>query len=94
MRGKPKKTPAHGGAKREVRLFISYSHKDKKWMDWLKPLLDGFQYDKRLVNIAALESELKRLGVQGKHSTAARPSPSSSPTRSGFSTSTESCFGP
>ena len=43
-------------AKRAVRLFISYSHRDKDWMGWVKPLLDGFQYDNRLVNITKLDS--------------------------------------
>ncbi|MFM9963030.1 MAG: toll/interleukin-1 receptor domain-containing protein [Planctomycetaceae bacterium] len=37
-------------AKRSVKLFISYSHQNKVWMERLTPLLDGFQYDDRLRN--------------------------------------------
>lgn len=37
-----------GRRKRAVKLFISYSHRNKVWMERLMPLLDGFQYDDRL----------------------------------------------
>jgi hypothetical protein len=31
-----------------VKLFISYSHQNRVWMERLAPLLNGFQYDDRL----------------------------------------------
>ncbi|MEZ5326598.1 MAG: toll/interleukin-1 receptor domain-containing protein [Verrucomicrobiales bacterium] len=34
-----------------MRLFISYSHLDKDWMGWLRPLLDGFKYDARITTL-------------------------------------------
>lgn len=50
------KTPAAkyrtvtGRAKRSVRLFVSYSHQNKVWMERLTPLLDGFKYDDRMIS--------------------------------------------
>jgi TIR domain len=37
-----------GRAPRRVKLFISYTHKKKVWMERLAPLFDGIQYDDRL----------------------------------------------
>src|SRR5207247_2472273 len=54
----PSRTPsmkARGRAGRAVKLFISYSHQNRVWMERLVPLLDGFQYDDRLVNQSALK---------------------------------------
>ena len=39
-----------GRARRSVKLFISYSHQNKKWMDCLIPFLDGFEFDDRMQN--------------------------------------------
>jgi hypothetical protein len=36
-----------GHGQRAVKLFISYSHRDMKWMEHLLPVLEGFQYDQR-----------------------------------------------
>lgn len=38
-----------------VKLFISYAHKKKVWMERLAPLLDGIQYDDRLNNRSRLK---------------------------------------
>jgi hypothetical protein len=46
---------ACGRSGRAVKLFISYSHQNKVWMERLTPLLAGFQYDDRLVNRPALQ---------------------------------------
>ena len=43
-----------GRRQRSVKLFISYSHQNKVWMERLAPLLDGFQYDDRLANLPRL----------------------------------------
>jgi TIR domain len=43
-----------GHVRRAVKLFISYSHHNRVWMERLTPLLDGFQYDDRLKNRSAL----------------------------------------
>jgi hypothetical protein len=45
----PSARPA-GRANHSVKLFISYSHRDKVWMERLAPLLDGFQYDDRMAS--------------------------------------------
>jgi hypothetical protein len=37
-----------GRAGHSVKLFISYSHQNRVWMERLAPLLNGFQYDNRL----------------------------------------------
>ena len=53
MMPKPPRTPATkpaGRAKRSVKLFISYAHQNKVWMERLTPLLDGFQYDDRMAS--------------------------------------------
>jgi hypothetical protein len=50
----PTARPA-GRARRTVKLFISYSHQNKVWMERLVPLLDGFQYDDRLLNRPGLQ---------------------------------------
>lgn len=34
--------------KSSVKLFISYAHKNRVWMEHLKPLLSGFKYDDRV----------------------------------------------
>src|SRR5947208_4361502 len=39
-----------GRRKPSVRLFISYSHKNRVWMERLGVFLNGFQYDDRLTN--------------------------------------------
>lgn len=45
--------PGSGGHRRvSVRLFISYSHQNRVWMERLAPLLDGFKYDERLTRNA------------------------------------------
>jgi len=43
--------PRHAGRRRpSVKLFISYSHKNRVWMERLGVFLNGFQYDDRLAN--------------------------------------------
>lgn len=42
-----------------VRLFVSYSHQDGVWMERLKPIMSGFQYDDRLTG--------NRVGLQYVH---------------------------
>ncbi len=49
MASRPSLKSARSG-QRTVKLFISYSHKNKVWMGHLAPLLDGFPYDDRLKN--------------------------------------------
>ncbi len=44
-----------GRAGHSVKLFISYSHRNKVWMKHLTPLLDGFRYDDRLANRPRLQ---------------------------------------
>jgi hypothetical protein len=49
----PTKPP--GVRRRSVKLFISYSHQNRVWMERLAPLLDGFRYDDRLLNRPGLQ---------------------------------------
>jgi hypothetical protein len=35
-------------SRRSLKLFVSYSHQNKVWMQRLAPLLDGLQFDDRL----------------------------------------------
>ncbi len=44
-----------GRARRMVKLFISYSHQNRVWMEHLAPLLDGFQFDDRLRSRSGLK---------------------------------------
>ena|SRR5947209_13605378 len=45
----PPSPPGRPGRRRvAVKLFISYSHQNRVWMERLAPLLDGFKYDDRL----------------------------------------------
>ena len=45
-----KRRTVTGRAKRSIRLFVSYSHQNKVWMERLTPLLDGFKYDDRMTS--------------------------------------------
>jgi hypothetical protein len=38
--------------KRTVKLFVSYAHKNKVWMDDLTPVLRGFKHDERLMRLS------------------------------------------
>ena len=46
----------------KYRAFISYSHKDRAWGDWLHKALEGYRVPGRLVG--ALPTE-RRTGVTG-----------------------------
>jgi hypothetical protein len=45
----PSAKPA-GRGRRSVKLFVSYSHQNRVWMERLAPLLNGFKYDDRMAN--------------------------------------------
>lgn len=50
---KPLRTaPSRSGVARNpsVKLFVSYSHRNRVWMERLGVFLNGFQYDDRLTN--------------------------------------------
>lgn len=51
--------PVRRGPKRTVKIFVSYAHLDKVWMQRLKPLLEGLHWDGRNATLPAKVDEVK-----------------------------------